>query len=135
MAKPENTTHIVQAAQQQCFTRSDIATTHRAFNDLQQQAGKLSNAIFQIAATAPHCSQEAFQTAWNHRQELNQIQGQLGELNARMEAMMPSASTARLSDNERTQIRGLYASGLYTQQELADQYGVSQPTIGDIVRT
>jgi transposase-like protein len=48
---------------------------------------------------------------------------------------MPHASTARLSDQERQQIKGLYLSRLYTQQQLAEQYGVSQPTIGDIVRS
>lgn len=135
MAIPENPAHIIQAAQQQSFTRTDIATTHRAFNDLQQQADKLSNAIFRVAATAQHCSQEAFQEAWNRRNELNQIQEQLGSLRTQMDTMMPVASTSRLSETERTQIKGLYASGLYTQKELADQYGVSQPTVGDITRS
>ena len=55
-------------------------------------------------------------------------------LQKQMLDLMPETSTARLSDNERQQIKGLYSSGLYTQQEIADQYGVSQPTIGDIVR-
>ena len=135
MAKPDDPTHIVQAAQQQSFTRADIATTRRAFQDLQQQAGKLSDAIFQIAVTAPQCSRDAFQAAWEKRDALNKMQAQMAELQSQMDSIMPSASTARLSDNERRQIRGLYATGLYTQQQIADQYGVSQPTIGDVVRS
>lgn len=135
MGKPENPGHIVQAAQQQSFTRTDIATTRRAFQDLQQQAEKLGGAIFQIVTTAPHCSKEAYDAAWEKRQALNQMQAQMQHLQTQMEEIMPSASMARLSDNERTQIKGLYATRLYTQQELAVQYGVSQPTIGDIVRS
>jgi predicted nucleic acid-binding Zn-ribbon protein len=135
MSTPENPSHIVQAAQQQSFSRADIATTRRAFQDLQGQTEKLKNAIFQIATDTPHCSKESFDEAWKKRDQLNQVQAQMTVLQEQMNGIMPSASTARLSEIERRQIKGLYATGLYTQQQLADQYGVSQPTIGDIVRS
>jgi transposase-like protein len=46
---------------------------------------------------------------------------------------MPQSSS-RLTEEEKKQIKGLYLSGLYTQQQLANQYGVTQPTISDIVK-
>jgi DNA-directed RNA polymerase specialized sigma subunit len=134
MATSPKSSQIIQAAQQQSITRADIATTKRAFQDLQGQAEKLKGALFSIAASAPHCSKESFEEAWSKRDQLNQVQQQMSGLQKQMLDLMPETSTARLSDNERQQIKGLYSSGLYTQQEIADQYGVSQPTIGDIVR-
>lgn len=126
---------IVHAAQQQQITRSDVATTKRAFQDLKNQAEKLSNTVFQIAATAPNCTKEAFEEAWEQRNKLNAVNVELAKLEGEMATCMPSTSTARLGDKEKKEIRGLYATGLYTQQQLADQYGVTQPTIGDIVRS
>jgi DNA-binding CsgD family transcriptional regulator len=135
MATSPKSSHIVQAAQQQSFTRTDIATTKRAFQDLQGQTEKLKEGIFNVAASAPQCSKEAFEEAWEKRDQLNKVQEQMGQLQAQMSDLLPEASTARLSDTERQQIKGLYATGLYTQQQLAEQYGVSQPTIGDIIRS
>lgn len=135
MAKRDDPPYLSEAPQQQGFTRADVATTRRALHDLQKQAGKLSDAIFQLAATAPHVSHLAFKEAWEKRETLNKMQAQMVDLQAEMESILPSTSTARLSDNERRQIKGLYATGLYTQQQLAEQYGVSQPTIGDIARS
>ncbi|MEI8573957.1 hypothetical protein U737_12225 [Methylomonas sp. LW13] len=126
--------NIIQVAQQQQITRSDVATTKRAFQDLKDKAEKLSNTVFQIAASAQTCNKDAFEEAWKHRQELNEVNSELSKLEEKMAACMPSTSTARLSEKEKNEIRGLYATGLYTQQQLADQYGVTQPTIGDIVR-
>jgi predicted transcriptional regulator len=44
-------------------------------------------------------------------------------------------SNAALSPQEKTEIRGLYDSGLYTQHQLADQYGVTQPAVSQCVRS
>ena len=46
---------------------------------------------------------------------------------------MPSSS-ASLSTQEKREIAGLYQSGLYTQKQLADQYGVTQSAISQSVR-
>lgn len=126
---------VIQAAQQQSFSRSDIATTKRAVQDLKDQTQKLSNAILQIAATSPDCAKEAFEAAWQQRQQLNSVQQQLTSLAQQLSNCLPHASTARLTDKERKEIQGLYSSGLYTQGQLADQYGVTQPTISDITKS
>lgn len=129
------TAQVVQAAQQQSFSRSDIATTRRAVQDLKDQTQKLSTAILQIAATSPDCAKEAFEAAWQQRHQLNQVQQQLNSLEQQIGNCLPHASTARLTDKERREIQGLYSSGLYTQGQLANQYGVTQPTISDITKS
>ena len=43
-------------------------------------------------------------------------------------------SAAKLTEKKVRRIRKLYASGMHTQQELADVFGVWQPAIGSIVR-
>jgi len=116
------------------YSRTDVATTRRALADLESQASRLGQQIQQQMANANTANMEEFERAWKNRSQLNQVNEQISAVKATMEEMMPGASSARLSGEERTQIQGLYASGLYTQLQLANQYGVSQPTIGDVVR-
>jgi len=125
---------LIQSAQQQSFSRSDIATTKRAVQDLKQQTQKLSGAILKIAATSPDCDKEAFEAAWHKRQQLNSVQQQLASIEEQISDCLPQANTARLTEKERKEIQGLYSSGLYTQKQLADDYGVTQPTISDIIK-
>lgn len=122
-----------EQAQQQIFSRSDIATTKRAFQDIKNQASKLSKDITHYVSNTSNCSEHNFQEAWNKRQELNKLKEQLSAMEEQMTKCMPSQSNSRLKDHEKTEIKGLYQSGLYTQQQLATQYGVTQPTIHDIV--
>ena len=116
------------------YSRSDVATTRRALSDLEQQSSRLGEQIQRQMATANTATPEEFRRAWENRSQLNQVNEQISAMRDTMERMMPGTGNARLSNEERTQIQGLYASGLYTQTELANQYGVSQPTIGDVVR-
>jgi len=46
----------------------------------------------------------------------------------------PQKGTKRLTDEQRKDIAGLYMTRRATQQELADLYGVSRPTIHKIVK-
>jgi predicted XRE-type DNA-binding protein len=102
--------------------------------DLSGQTKKLRTAIWQLAATQPDCSKEVFEDAWKKREQLNQLNGQLASIGEQLERCLPRASTARLTEKERTEIKGLYNSGLYTQSQLAEQYDVTQPTISDITK-
>ncbi|POY54817.1 hypothetical protein PB70LOC_04473 [Pectobacterium versatile] len=123
-----------QIVQRVEYTRTDVATTRRALSDLELQRSRLGEQVQRRMATASTANLEEFQAAWNDRSSLNDVNDQISSIRQTLESMMPSESSARLSQDERTQITGLYASGLYTQSQLAQQYGVSQPTIGDIVR-
>jgi hypothetical protein len=133
MPNNQNTISYAQIAQQQNFCRSDIATTKRAFQDLIGQTKKLEGEILHLAATDTICPKERFQDAWDKREQLNNLNQQLTSIQQQMNNYMPPASTARLTEKERREIKALYQSGLYNQQQLADQYGVTQPTISDIV--
>lgn len=125
---------VVQA-EQPAFSRAQVAATARAFQDINGQIEQARGVISHSMSNAATMGHEAFQQAWNAREQLNQLHTQAASLQAGLAQYMPAPETFQgsLSTVERTQIAGLYASGLYTQQQLADQYGVSQPTVGRIV--
>lgn len=123
-----------QVAQQQSFSRSDVATTKRAIQDLENETKKLRDAIMQMASTDSDCPQELFEAAWQKQKQLNLANKELASLKQRLNNCLPHTSTARITDKERKEIRGLYSTGLYTQGQLAEQYGVTQPTISDITK-
>ncbi|WP_454843751.1 hypothetical protein [Rahnella aceris] len=116
------------------YTRSDVATTRRALSDLENQASKLGEQISRQISTADTANMDEFKAAWDNRDALNTVNKQIASVRDTLSSMMPADSTARLSQQERTQIQGLYTTGLYTQTQLAAQYNVSQPTIGEIVK-
>ncbi|MGL6411003.1 hypothetical protein ACSZMR_13550 [Aeromonas veronii] len=125
----------VRKVEQAQYSRSDLATTRRALSDLESQAEKLTQQVHYHLAKPGQVSLEDFQAGWAQREKLNQISGQIDSLRQSISEILPSVvSSPRLSVEEREQIRGLYQSRLYTQQQIAEQYGVSQPTVGDIVR-
>lgn len=125
----------VRKVEQAQFSRSDLATTRRALSDLETQSGRLTEQVHYQLAKPGQVSLEDFQAGWAQREKLNQISGQIDALKQSISEILPNVSSSpRLSVEEREQICGLYQSRLYTQQQIAEQYGVSQPTIGDIVR-
>jgi hypothetical protein len=129
-----DTQQVQEQKQQQCFTRSDVATTRRAIQDLKSQSEKLKGSLNQSLAEADNTSFNEFKAIWEQRNKLNQVNNQVNELEQGIAEIMPSLSKAKLSNEERNEIAGLYNSKLYTQSQLAEQYGVSQPTIGDVVK-
>ncbi|OOF13053.1 MULTISPECIES: hypothetical protein [unclassified Salinivibrio] len=129
-----DTQQVQEQKQQQCFTRSDVATTRRAIQDLKSQSEKLKGSLSQSLTEADNTSLEEFRTIWDKRDKLNQVNNQVKELEQSITEIMPSLSKAKLSNEEKNEIAGLYNSKLYTQSQLAEQYGVSQPTIGDVVK-
>lgn len=125
----------VRKVEQAQYTRTDLATTRRALSDLEKQAEKMSQQMNNQLSQPGNLELTNFQAAWVKREQLNQISGQIASLKQSINEIQPNvSSTARLSVEEREQIRGLYQSRLYTQKEIADQYGIAQPTVGDIVR-
>ena len=126
---------VLQVVQQQSFSRSELATKQRAFDDLKSLTQKASSEILRIAATSPNCTREAFEMAWKKRQELNSLQQQLDSIEQKLNDCLPPKGSARLTDKERKEIQGLYSSGLYTQAQLAEQYGKTQSTISDIIKS
>lgn len=123
-----------QVIQQNLFSRADVATTRRALQDLSNQAGKLNETIRNELADSNNLSIESYNSIWTKRERLNEVNTQIESVKSTLSSMMPNTGSARLSAEEKKQITGLYNSGLYTQKQIAEQYGVSQPSIGDIVK-
>lgn len=125
---------VVQA-EQPAFSRAQVAATARAFQDINGQIEQSRGVIAGSMTNAGTMGYDAFQQAWASRQQLNLLNEQAASLQAGLAQYMPAPSSfqGNLSEAERVQIRGLYQTGLYTQQQLADQYGVSQATIARIV--
>lgn len=109
--------------------------TARAFQDLSAEISKARDVLIAQVANPAEVRYDAFKAAWDARNRLNQLHGQLTLVEAGLSAHIPTPSDfqVRLSDQERKQIRGLYASGLYTQGQLAYQFGVAPPTIAGII--
>lgn len=125
---------VVQAAQP-LFSRAQVAATTRAFQDISAQISQARDVVSNSMTDTATMGLAAFTAAWAAREQLNTLNEQAANLQAGLGQHMPAPAAFKgsLTPAERTQIGCLYNSGLYTQQQLADQYGVSQPTIGRIV--
>jgi hypothetical protein len=123
-----------QKISEQATSRSDVATVKRSIRDLQKQVSRLQNNLSSQLTRQEQMDFTSFQQVWENREKLNSLNQKISELEQEISHHIPSLGNARLTEEEKQQIKGLHNSGLYTQKELADQYGVTQPTISDIVR-
>lgn len=130
----ENIEIVQQRISEQATSRSDVATVKRSIRDLQKQVGRLQGNLSSQLTQNEHVDFASFEKVWENRQKLNSLNQKITELEQEISPHIPSLGNARLTEEEKRQIKGLHNSGLYTQKELADQYGVTQPTISDIVR-
>jgi predicted XRE-type DNA-binding protein len=116
-------------------TRSHIASTRRAIQDIDQQIDHRRSRVDAVLRGARTLSPDDTIRLIQTRENLNQLHEQSHSLRDQLLSDMPQVpSNAALSSQEKTEIRGLYDSGLYTQHQLADQYGVTQPAISQCVR-
>ena len=122
-----------QKISEQATSRSDVATVKRSIRDLQKQISRLQNNLSSQLTRQEQMDFTSFQQVWENREKLNSLNQKISELEQEINHHIPSLGNARLTEEEKRQIKGLHNSGLYTQKELADQYGVTQPTISDIV--
>jgi hypothetical protein len=130
----ENIEIVQQRISEQATSRSDVATVKRSIRDLQKQVGRLQSNLSSQLTQNEQVDLDSFSKAWDNRNKLNSLNQKITELEQEISPHIPSLGNARLTEEEKRQIKGLHNSGLYTQKELADQYGVTQPTISDIVR-
>jgi DNA-directed RNA polymerase specialized sigma subunit len=77
---------------------------------------------------------EALKNLAEERNRLNALYDDADRLKNSLMKNSPAASTAAFSDKEKKEIKALYDSGLYTQKELAQQYGVSQSAISQTTK-
>ncbi|MBK5376205.1 hypothetical protein JFT81_16360 [Pseudomonas sp. TH43] len=140
MGSPLNPNDSVDGESEQVLTvtsqhlsRAAVASTRRGIDDLTQGIQHIERSLLQQGFSSTN-QQTAVEVAEQFL-EAQRLKAELGRALARTEAILPSHGNAKLTEEEKNQIRGLYASGLYTQAQLARQYGVQQPTISEIVRS
>lgn len=114
-------------------TRSDTASVRRAIQDINRQIDNRRSNIDAVLRDARTLDASSVTQLITERESLNQLHQRSQELQNQLIPNAPSSS-ASLSTQERREIAGLYQSGLYTQQQLADQYGVTQSAISQSVR-
>lgn len=123
-----NQVQTIQNEQQQ-FTRSDRARNIRATEDLKQQIEQRRQNINQqltVTRDLDICS------LTDQRTELFALEDQLQKISQTIMPNIPISSAAT-SNTEKQEIKGLYGSGLYTQKQIAAQYGISQSAISQIL--
>nr|WP_045625880.1 hypothetical protein [Vibrio parahaemolyticus] len=118
-----DTQQVQEQKQQQCFTRSDVATTRRAIQDLKGQSEKLKSSLSQSLAMADNTSLDEFQSIWNKREQLNQVNSQVKELEQSINEIMPSLSKAKLSDEEKTKLLDSIIRNYTTKLNLLSSMG------------
>ena len=125
---------IEERVEQAQITRSDVADVKRSIQTLNKQADHIRRSLDQQLTTSSRIEPNTTVHIINKRNDLNMVNQQIKQLEVKLSSYMPTPSSAKLNDKEQQEIRGLYSSGRYTQKELAEQYGVTQPTISDIVK-
>ena len=114
-------------------TRSDTASVRRAIQDINRQIDNRRSNIDAVLRDARSLDTSSVTQLITERENLNQLHQKSQELQNQLISNVPSSS-ASLSTQEKREIAGLYRSGLYTQKQLADQYGVTQSAISQNVR-
>ncbi|MGP4717708.1 hypothetical protein ACTXGL_13810 [Psychrobacter sp. T6-6] len=130
MNKTEKVENVQFAQAQQQLNRSEIATNTRAVEDLSKSLQRSRELLNEKLATTRDLDIVEIN---KQRKELfdleDRVRGYSNELKSNSQI-----STAAVSEVERQQIRGLYMSGLYTQSQIASQYGITQSAVSQIVK-
>lgn len=115
-------------AQAEIFSRSKRAAVRRNMADLYRVLEHVQRNLFETPVTqtnAEHVARQ-FLAAAELKEAIRKNQPEILE-------SLPPTRGSKLSEPERREIAGFYATGLYTQEELAAQYGVSQATVHGVI--
>jgi transcriptional antiterminator len=120
-------TQIVQA-ESRAMSRSEAAAARRNIEDM----NKTLTAIKHHLVSAPVTTLNATEVAEKFI-AVAELQECIDKNRALLMQALPSNTGGKLSDKERQEIKGYYATGNYTQDALAEQYQVSQATIHNVI--
>lgn len=130
----KNEAVVSQVESRMQITRSDVARLHRATQDIERHINRSSQNIDATLRENRHISPDTLKTLVEERNRLNNLYTESERLKTSLVQNTPIASNAAFVDREKKEIRSLYESGLYTQKELAQQYGVSQSAISQTTK-
>lgn len=116
-------------------TRSDIASIKRSIQDINEQIDKKRSSIDTVLRNSRTLDSAETLKLLKEREKLNHLNQTSEELQRKLLPDRPVSSAASLSTQERREIKGLYNSGLYTQRQLAEQYGVTQSAVSQSIRS
>lgn len=126
-SNPSNPGYIIRTESRE-MSRSEVAQARRSFQEMNESLLAVERQLLH-EDLRPENANEVAQRMVLASDLRRRLQAALPVL----ESSMPSAGNARLTDRERQQIQGYYATGNYTQDQLADQFQVSQSTVHNIV--
>lgn len=137
MAIQENhspTPIVAPSEQKQSTSREVVAQTKAALQSLEKTAKIEKESIEDTLKNQRVVTEEQFDALKTRRQNLNQINQAIDNLKDKLEPIINIKFKGKLTDDEKNTIAKQYDSNRFTQAELAEQYGVNQSTISDIVR-
>lgn len=119
--------HVYQS-ESRAMTRSESAMTQRTMEDMANALVAMQRHLMNAPVSQLTVGEvaEKLMAASTLKQTLESCAPVL-------QAALPKVGTARLTDSDKREIRGYYATGNYTQEQLARQYQVSQATISNII--
>ena len=112
----------------QAMTRSQVAATHRSFQEMNDALLAVERQLLHEDLSAANALEVAQKMVL-----ASDLRKRLQAAAPVLQAVTPRAGNARLTDRERTEIQGYYMAGNYTQEQLASQFQVSQATVSNIV--
>lgn len=125
--EPNDPGYVIKTESRE-MTRSEVAKGRRALQEMNDTLLAVERQLLSDDLTSSTALEvaEKIVLASNLRKKLQDAVPML-------QGSMPNPGNARLSDGERRQIKGYYHTGNYTQEQLADQFQVSQATVSNIV--
>lgn len=119
--------HVYQS-ESRVMTRSESAMTQRTMDDMANALVAMQRHLMNVPVSETTVNEVAQQLM-----AASQLRQTLQTCAPILQTALPQAGNARLTDADRQEIRGYYATGNYTQDQLAKQYQVSQGTVSNIV--
>lgn len=121
--------------QQAVFSRSDYARSKASKQDADKVLDKLCAEITSELSGREEVDPDRMYALIQKKNKIVGIQKKADELFNEMSEIVPAPSPkARLTSDDKQEIRKIAMSGRYTQQEIAEQFGTTQPAVSDIVR-
>jgi DNA-directed RNA polymerase specialized sigma subunit len=115
-------------AESNVLSRSEVAATKRNLTELGKSLDLIQRQLISTPVDQTNAQEvaEKLLAASALRESLKRHEQQIV-------SSLPQTKGGKLSDRERQEIAGYYATGHFTQDALAEQYGVSQSTIHEVV--
>ena len=116
------------------LSRSEAAEARRTINGMQRSYLSLKPLVTnRMMEAGKNQDLNAMKRITADLEVLEQMTASIDSLN-NMVSSATIDTSRRTTEQERQEIKGLYSSGTYDQNDLADQYGLSQPAISKIVK-